>query len=75
MLVADDDEVIRRLITVNLELEGYDVVEASDGQACLDAIRLDHPRVVVLDRSMPQIDGLAVTAPCAPTPRRPALGW
>jgi CheY-like chemotaxis protein len=74
VLVADDDDVIRRLITVNLELEGFDVVQASDGHACLDAIRLGHPRVVVLDRSMPQIDGLAVTAALRADPATSGIG-
>ena len=74
VLVADDDDVIRLLITVNLELEGFDVVQASDGQACLDAIRSAHPRVVVLDRSMPQIDGLAVTAALRDDPATSGIG-
>src|SRR5450432_408450 len=74
VLVAEDNDVIRQLITVNLELEGYEVVQASDGQACLDAIRLSHPRVVVLDRSMPQIDGLAVTAALRADPATSGIG-
>jgi CheY-like chemotaxis protein len=74
VLVADDDDVIRRLITVNLELEGYDVVQASDGQGCLDAIRDSHPRVIVIDRSMPQIDGLAVTAALRADPATSGIG-
>ncbi len=60
--MVDDDPVIRRLITVNLELEGFDVAEAVDGQAALDAIRQQAPQVVVLDVAMPRLDGLATTA-------------
>ena len=38
VLVVDDDEVIRRLIAVNLQLEGFDVSTAVDGQDCLDKV-------------------------------------
>jgi CheY-like chemotaxis protein len=62
VLVVDDDEVIRRLIAINLELEGFEVSEAADGQACLDAITQVAPHVVVLDVAMPDLDGLATTA-------------
>lgn len=62
MLVVDDDAVIRRLIRVNLELEGFDVIEAVDGQACIEAAVEVQPDVVVLDVAMPRLDGLAATA-------------
>ena len=57
MLVVDDDEVIRQLITVNLELEGFDVHTAYDGQDCLDKIKDIDPDVVTLDVMMPRLDG------------------
>jgi DNA-binding response OmpR family regulator len=62
VLVVDDDAVIRRLIRVNLELEGFDVIEAVDGQACIEAAVEVQPDVVVLDVAMPRLDGLAATA-------------
>ena len=62
VLVVDDDPVIRRLIKVNLELEGFDVTEAVDGQGCLDVVAEVAPHVVVLDVAMPRLDGLATTA-------------
>jgi CheY-like chemotaxis protein len=62
VLVVDDDPVIRRLIKVNLELEGFAVAEAVDGQAALDDIAEQAPDVVVLDVAMPRLDGLATTA-------------
>ena len=61
VLVVDDDAVIRRLIRVNLELEGFDVVEAVDGQDCLEMVVELSPAVVVLDVAMPRLDGLAAT--------------
>ena len=57
MLVVDDDEVIRQLISVNLELEGFEVHTAVDGQDCLDTIKNVEPDVVTLDVMMPRLDG------------------
>lgn len=53
----DDDEVIRQLIAVNLNLEGFEVVTATDGQDCLDQVLEVRPDVVTLDVMMPQLDG------------------
>src|SRR5947209_2769630 len=57
VLVVDDDEVIRRLIAVNLQLEGFDVVTAVDGQDCLERVVEIDPDVVTLDVMMPRLDG------------------
>ena len=62
VLVVDDDEVIRQLITVNLELEGFDVHTAFDGQDCLDKIKDVDPDVVTLDVMMPRLDGWETAA-------------
>ncbi len=60
VLVCDDTDSVRALIVMNLELEGYDVVEARDGQEALD-ILLDRatalPDVVTVDALMPRRDG------------------
>ena len=57
--VCDDTEQIRRLIRVNLELEGYDVREAADGGELVDALRArtDVPGVITLDAQMSPRDG------------------
>ncbi|RFU40622.1 response regulator [Actinomadura logoneensis] len=57
MLVVDDDEVIRQLIAVNLQLEGFEVVTAVDGRDCLDKVRDVRPDVITLDVMMPRLDG------------------
>ena len=57
VLVVDDDEVIRRLIAVNLQLEGFDVVTAVDGQDCLERVAEIAPDVITLDVMMPRLDG------------------
>ncbi len=57
VLVVDDDEVIRQLIAVNLELEGFEVHTAVDGQDCLDRVVELRPDVITLDVMMPRLDG------------------
>ena len=57
VLVVDDDEVIRQLITVNLILEGFEVQTAHDGQDCLDRVHEIDPDVITLDVMMPRLDG------------------
>jgi CheY-like chemotaxis protein len=57
VLVVDDDDVIRQLIVVNLELEGFQVHVAVDGQDALDKVKLVRPHVVTLDIMMPRLDG------------------
>ncbi len=60
MLVVDDDDVIRQLICVNLELEGFQVSTAVDGQDALDQVKHTRPHVVTLDIMMPRLDGWEV---------------
>jgi DNA-binding response OmpR family regulator len=60
VLVVDDEREIRELCRVNLELEGFDVVEAADGAAALAAARAEVPDIIFLDLMMPGIDGWAV---------------
>ena len=57
VLVVDDDEVIRQLIAVNLQLEGFEVATAVDGQDCLDRVQDIAPDVITLDVMMPRLDG------------------
>nr|WP_084717779.1 response regulator [Streptacidiphilus carbonis] len=62
VLVVDDSEVIRHLIRVNLELEGFEVVTAADGAECLDIVHAVQPDVITLDVVMPRLDGLRTAA-------------
>jgi CheY-like chemotaxis protein len=62
VLVVDDDDVIRQLITVNLELEGFEVVTAVDGQDALDKVKDADVSVVTLDVMMPRVDGWEAAA-------------
>ncbi|MFF0159405.1 response regulator [Streptomyces sp. NPDC005263] len=69
MLVVDDNKVIRQLIRVNLELEGFEVVTAADGAECLDVVHQVRPDVITLDVVMPRLDGLRTAARLRSDPR------
>ncbi|WP_105970831.1 response regulator [Streptomyces geranii] len=69
VLVVDDNKVIRQLIRVNLELEGFEVVTAADGAECLDVVHQVRPDVVTLDVAMPRLDGLRTAAHLRADPR------
>ena len=60
VLIADDDRAIRDALTRALVLEGYDVVQANDGNTALSVIESTQPDVAILDVMMPNIDGLTV---------------
>ena len=62
VLLVDDDAAIRRTMTVGLGLEGFDVVCASGGRAALEAVKAVQPAVMLLDLTMPDLDGLEVLA-------------
>jgi CheY-like chemotaxis protein len=73
-MVVDDSATIRDLISMNLELEGYDVVTAEHAQACLDHLaevaegKQPPPRLMLLDVVMPGLDGVELTARLKATP-------
>jgi DNA-binding response OmpR family regulator len=60
VLVVDDEPTIRMLCRINLELSGFDVLEAEDGRAALDAARSAKPDLILLDLMMPAPDGWEV---------------
>jgi CheY-like chemotaxis protein len=60
VLVVDDDPVILKLLEVNFEMEGFQVVRASDGAEGLERAREVLPDIVVLDVMMPRMTGYEV---------------
>lgn len=60
VLVIEDEADIRELVRVNLEAEGFTVVEAADGEFGLALVRRERPAVVVLDLMLPGLGGLEV---------------
>lgn len=57
ILIVDDELRMRRFIRMNLELEGYHVIEAENGIQALDQIRQFNPDLAVMDVMMPEMDG------------------
>jgi two-component system, OmpR family, response regulator MprA len=60
VLVVDDDALVRRMLTRSLVAEGFEVEHVADGGAALAAAEASAPDLVVLDVTMPGLDGLAV---------------
>ncbi|HEX9056922.1 MAG TPA: response regulator [Ktedonobacterales bacterium] len=61
VLVVDDDQGIRELLRVVLEMEGYQVMTANDGAQALDLLAAtDEPWLVLMDVMMPRLGGLEV---------------
>ncbi len=58
ILIADDEENIRMVLREGLRREGYEVEEADDGQAALDAVEKESFSLAILDVKMPKVDGI-----------------
>ena len=61
VLVADDDEDIRALVTLQLERSGFTVAAAADGERALELALERRPELAILDVSMPKLDGYELT--------------
>ena len=68
VLLVEDDEAVRQLVRVSLELSDFEVVEAKDGLEGLLFLDLHHPDVVVLDLMMPDVGGERMLAQLRATP-------
>lgn len=60
IVVVDDDRGIRESLRRSLEINGYTVEVAEDGQQAMDAVTRQRPDAMVLDMTMPRLDGLEV---------------
>ena len=58
ILIADDDRIIRRIVSVKLSGLGYAVSEAADGQEAIDQIGETLPDLVITDSQMPKVGGI-----------------
>lgn len=59
ILVADDEAKIRKLVRKYAEHEGYEVIEAEDGQEAYEKCMAEDPQLLILDVMMPRLDGFA----------------
>jgi two-component system cell cycle response regulator len=62
VLIADDEALMRALVAATLSPETYELLEAATGTEALESARTHHPNLAILDRRMPEQDGIAVCA-------------
>ncbi len=60
ILIVEDDENIRDLLKIYLEKEGFETLEAEDGQKALTVFEKDKPHLIILDLMIPITDGITV---------------
>ena len=60
VLMVDDDPNILKFVSANLEIRGYDVITAEDGETAIEVMDRTTPNLVILDLLMPGIDGFDV---------------
>jgi two-component system alkaline phosphatase synthesis response regulator PhoP len=68
ILIIDDEEDIRELLSYNLKKEGYIVVTAENGEYGLKVMRQSNPELIILDVMMPGMDGIEVCDTIRQTP-------
>jgi DNA-binding response OmpR family regulator len=60
ILIVDDEADLVSVLRLGLEREGFEVIDAGDGELGLDRARKDHPDLVLLDLMLPKLDGYKV---------------
>ena len=73
VLVVDDDPTIRDVLRIMLGFEGCQVVDAPDGESALVMFTAIRPDVVILDVSMPGVDGVEVCRQLKSSPPPPRV--
>ena len=58
ILVVDDEPQIRRVLRATLSSNGYDIIEAKDGQTAIEMVIRERPDLILLDVNMPDMTGL-----------------
>lgn len=61
ILLVEDNDVNREMLSRRLVKRGYDVNEAADGQQAVDSVEADRPDLVLMDMSLPVMDGWEAT--------------
>jgi CheY-like chemotaxis protein len=65
ILVVDDDDAVREVLTIVLEQHGFRVLEAADGREALERAMRRRPDLILADVEMPRLGGLALRAAVA----------
>jgi class 3 adenylate cyclase/CheY-like chemotaxis protein len=61
ILIVDDNETNRDILMTRLNLHGYDLIQAADGEECIAATKTSSPDLILLDVMMPKMDGIEAT--------------
>ncbi|MFH1092792.1 MAG: type II/IV secretion system protein [Candidatus Omnitrophota bacterium] len=61
ILVTDDEENIRKLVSMRLKTSGFDVIEAKDGEEAVELAMCKQPDLIIMDVMMPRMDGFQAT--------------
>jgi CheY-like chemotaxis protein len=61
LLIADDNEQNRDVLSRRLQRRGFDVLLAHDGRAAVEMARAERPDLILMDMNMPQLDGWEAT--------------
>jgi DNA-binding response OmpR family regulator len=62
VLIAEDSSTVRRLEAARLSADGYEVLEASDGEEAIALTKREHPDLLVLDKVMPDTRAVVIAA-------------
>ena len=61
VMIVDDADDIRDLLRVHLQILGYRVMEAANGKEAIELIRNEVPKLILMDLTMPELDGIEAT--------------
>ncbi|NHZ71548.1 MAG: response regulator [Aquificales bacterium] len=60
VLVVDDEDMTRQMISMFMKMDGHETVEAVDGVDALEKVAQHHPDAIILDVMMPEMDGVTM---------------
>ncbi len=73
ILIAEDSSTVRTLVAARLSADGFEVLEAADGEEALILAKEGRPDLVVLDKVMPKLDGFEVVRALREDPETSAV--
>lgn len=60
ILLSEDNDDIRKILSMRLEVAGYKVMQARDGEETMEAVKKEKPDIMILDLMMPKLSGFEV---------------